>query len=286
MAILKIYGTTRSRANRVIWMAEELGLPYETISVDLSAPRDPEFLKVNPNGRLPAIDDDGFHLFESMAINLYLAKKHGGPLAPRDMHEDAEDHSMVVLGRHRIGAAGPRLSHAYDVSAAGEARCKHCRESARDAEEADRGFGSGAGKIGPPRWRALYRRRSQCRGLCRLSRLSARIFDAISARREICRRHRFAARLQKSDAGPWIAIAPELRGRASTRKRSRISRSSPRSGGIIPARCARCMRPIRCVFLISATGSAGTTHSKARAFSISVAAAAFYASRWRAWALT
>ena len=90
MAILKIYGTTRSRANRVIWMAEELGLPYETISVDLSAPRDPEFLKVNPNGRLPAIDDGGFHLFESMAINLYLAKKHGGPLAPRDMHEDAK----------------------------------------------------------------------------------------------------------------------------------------------------------------------------------------------------
>jgi glutathione S-transferase len=90
MATLKIYGTTRSRANRVIWMAEELGIAYETISVDLSAPRDPTFLAVNPNGRLPAIDDDGFHLFESMAINLYLAKKHGGPLAPRDTHEDAK----------------------------------------------------------------------------------------------------------------------------------------------------------------------------------------------------
>jgi glutathione S-transferase len=90
MANLKIYGTSRSRANRVIWMAEELGLPYETISVDLTAPRDPAFLAVNPNGRLPAIDDDGFHLFESMAINLYLAKKHGGPLAPRDTHEDAK----------------------------------------------------------------------------------------------------------------------------------------------------------------------------------------------------
>ena len=53
-------------------------------------PRDPAFLAVNPNGRLPAIDDDGFHLFESMAINLYLAKKHGGPLARRDTHEDAK----------------------------------------------------------------------------------------------------------------------------------------------------------------------------------------------------
>jgi glutathione S-transferase len=89
MANLKIYGTTRSRANRVIWMAEELGIPYQTISVDLAAPRDPAFLAVNPNGRLPAIDDDGFHLFESMAINLYLAKKHGGPLAPQDAREDA-----------------------------------------------------------------------------------------------------------------------------------------------------------------------------------------------------
>jgi glutathione S-transferase len=90
MANLKIYGTVRSRANRVIWMAEELGLAYESISVDLSAPRDPAFLAVNPNGRLPAIDDGGFHLFESMAINLYLVKKHGGPLAPRDTHEDAK----------------------------------------------------------------------------------------------------------------------------------------------------------------------------------------------------
>jgi glutathione S-transferase len=90
MANLKIYGTVRSRANRVIWMAEELGLACESISVDLSAPRDPAFLAVNPNGRLPAIDDEGFHLFESMAINLYLAKKHGGPLAPRDTYEDAK----------------------------------------------------------------------------------------------------------------------------------------------------------------------------------------------------
>jgi glutathione S-transferase len=90
MANLKIYGSSRSRANRVIWMAEELGISYETISVDLSAPRDPAFLAVNPNGRLPAIDDDGFHLFESMAINLYLAKKHGGPLTRRDLGEDAK----------------------------------------------------------------------------------------------------------------------------------------------------------------------------------------------------
>jgi len=40
-------------------------------------------------GAIPAIDDDGLRLYESMAINLYLTKKHGGPLAPNDLVEDA-----------------------------------------------------------------------------------------------------------------------------------------------------------------------------------------------------
>ena len=44
--------------------------------------KSPEFLKVNPNGHVPSIDDDGLVLHESLAINLYLARKHGGPLAP------------------------------------------------------------------------------------------------------------------------------------------------------------------------------------------------------------
>jgi glutathione S-transferase len=49
-----------------------------------------EFLKINPNGHVPVIDDDGVVLFESLAINLYLAKKHGGPLAPADTIEDGQ----------------------------------------------------------------------------------------------------------------------------------------------------------------------------------------------------
>ena len=52
--------------------------------------KSPEFLKVNPNGHVPCIDDDGLILCESMAINLYLAKKHGGPLAPATVVEDAQ----------------------------------------------------------------------------------------------------------------------------------------------------------------------------------------------------
>ena len=122
MAILKIYGTTRSRANRVIWMAEEPGFPRDDLGRSLRPARS-GFLKVNPNGRLPA-RYGGFHLFESMAINLYLAKKHGGPLAPRDMHEDAKITQWSFWAVTELKPASPRLSHAYDVFAAGKARCK------------------------------------------------------------------------------------------------------------------------------------------------------------------
>jgi len=76
---LKIYGVARSRAFRTLWMAKELGLNYEHIKVDFATgeTRTPEHLALNPNGHVPVIDDDGVILWESMAINLYLAKKYG-----------------------------------------------------------------------------------------------------------------------------------------------------------------------------------------------------------------
>jgi glutathione S-transferase len=98
---LTIYGCYRSRATRTVWLANELGLPFKHVPViqayrlpDPNAPgaplntRSPEFLKINPNGHIPSIDDDGFKLHESLAINLYLARKHGGPLAPKDVREE------------------------------------------------------------------------------------------------------------------------------------------------------------------------------------------------------
>ena len=98
---LKIYGVLRSRASRTVWLAKELGLAFEHIPViqayrlaDAAAAdaplntASPAFRTVNPNGHIPTIDDDGLILHESLAINLYLAKKHGGPLAPRGVGED------------------------------------------------------------------------------------------------------------------------------------------------------------------------------------------------------
>jgi len=77
--MLRIYGIARTRAFRMLWIANELGLDYEHVPVEIgpAGARKPEYLAINPNGRLPAIDDDGFVLWESLAITLYLAKKHG-----------------------------------------------------------------------------------------------------------------------------------------------------------------------------------------------------------------
>ncbi len=82
---LRIYGVARTRAFRALWMARELGLDYEHLPIEIgeAGARAPEFLAINPNGRLPFIVDDGFPLFESLAITLYLAKKHSyGKLYP------------------------------------------------------------------------------------------------------------------------------------------------------------------------------------------------------------
>jgi glutathione S-transferase len=62
MSRLRIYGVARTRAFRAIWMAHELGLDYEHFPIETgpAGARKPEYLAINPNGRLPAIEDDGF----------------------------------------------------------------------------------------------------------------------------------------------------------------------------------------------------------------------------------
>jgi glutathione S-transferase len=80
---LTIYGTSRSRAFRVLWMAEELGLTYSHHPIGVQdAATDPAYLAINPAGRIPCLVDDGLILAESLAINLHLAERHGR-LKPR-----------------------------------------------------------------------------------------------------------------------------------------------------------------------------------------------------------
>lgn len=90
---LKIYGIAASRAIRPLWAAEELGLAYEHIRLHYNAPeiKQPPYLALNPNGTVPAMEDDGLVLFESLAMTLHLAKKHGpGGLWPQDENQQAQ----------------------------------------------------------------------------------------------------------------------------------------------------------------------------------------------------
>jgi glutathione S-transferase len=102
---LKIYGVARSRAARVLWMAKELGLDYEHVRVDFATgeTRQPAHLALNPNGHIPVIDDNGFILWESMAINLYLAKKYGaGGLYPSRLEDEARAWQWSLWGMTEV----------------------------------------------------------------------------------------------------------------------------------------------------------------------------------------
>jgi len=86
--MLKLYGTAKSRSARCLWALEELGLKYEHVPVETTKAKSADHLRVNPNGHVPALEDNGQIFWESMAINLYLAAKYGkAPFWP-ESHED------------------------------------------------------------------------------------------------------------------------------------------------------------------------------------------------------
>jgi len=75
--MLTLYYSPQSRAIRPRWMLEEIGVPYEVRRLNLQAleQKKPEYLKINPNGAVPALVDGDLALFESAAICQYLADK-------------------------------------------------------------------------------------------------------------------------------------------------------------------------------------------------------------------
>ena len=92
--MLKILGRkTSGNTQKVLWCCDELGLAYEREDVGRGFGRnhEPEYLAMNPNGRVPTMVDDGFVLWESNAIVRYLCAKHGmGTLYPRELQRRAD----------------------------------------------------------------------------------------------------------------------------------------------------------------------------------------------------
>ncbi len=83
---MKIFHMPRTRSLRVIWLCEEMDLPYEVAAADMTAPT-PELLAANPLGALPAMTDGDVAMHESIAIMLYIMGKYG----PTDLERTLAD---------------------------------------------------------------------------------------------------------------------------------------------------------------------------------------------------
>ncbi|MCC6765873.1 MAG: glutathione S-transferase family protein [Deltaproteobacteria bacterium] len=95
--MIKVYGVPMSRAMRVLWALEEVGQPYELVPTHfLTDAHSPEYLKINPNGRIPALRDGDLTLFESLAINLYLARKYGAAVWPKTVADEGRAYQWSV----------------------------------------------------------------------------------------------------------------------------------------------------------------------------------------------
>lgn len=118
--MLTLYGVYRSRATRPLWLLHETGTPFTHVPViqayRLPDPQagnaplhsaSPEFLKINPQGQIPAMQDGDLILTESLAISLYLARRYGGALGPADDAETAQMEQWALFAATAV--EGPAL---------------------------------------------------------------------------------------------------------------------------------------------------------------------------------
>jgi glutathione S-transferase len=100
---MKLHGTSKSRSARSLWALEELGVKYDHVPTEVPKAKSPEHLKINPNGHIPALEDDGHVVWESMAINLYAADKYGkAPFWPSTPEGRADVYKWSFFGMTEI----------------------------------------------------------------------------------------------------------------------------------------------------------------------------------------
>lgn len=133
---LVFYRAPNSTAVVVHWVLEELGVPYEKVTLDLSA-RDqekPAFLALNPNGKVPVLVHDGTPIFESAAINLHLGETFGvdKKLFPPPGAERARARSWMVWMNVSVAAAVQRMMHAGSDRIPAEQHNAKAAEAAKD----------------------------------------------------------------------------------------------------------------------------------------------------------
>ncbi len=103
--MLKIYGYNTQNNKKVLYVAQELNIPYKFITVDLlqRENRTDDFLKMNPTGKVPVIEHNENFLFESNAICRYLADISDTPLLPRDNFKKAQVDQWMEFFTNHLG---------------------------------------------------------------------------------------------------------------------------------------------------------------------------------------
>lgn len=111
--MIKLYDFKSSpNCQRVKVVLAEKNLPYETVPIDLrnKEQKSPEYLKLNPYGKVPALTDDGTVLYESLIINEYLEEKYPNPpLLPKDPAQKAKARILIDYGMAHFDAPYQKL---------------------------------------------------------------------------------------------------------------------------------------------------------------------------------
>jgi len=110
MMAIKLYTAATPNGWKISIALEEMGLPYEVRVIDFETQEQKAgwYVKLNPNGRIPTLDDDGFIMFESGAILIYLAEKTGKFL-PRDVHGRSRVLQWLMF---QMSGIGPMMGQA------------------------------------------------------------------------------------------------------------------------------------------------------------------------------
>jgi GST-like protein len=137
--VIDLYTWTTPNGRKASIMLEEVGLPYTTHAVDIGKDEQfkPEFLKISPNNRIPAIvdRDNNYHLMESGAILMYLAEKTG-KLMPKDLDKRYRVNEWLMW---QMGGIGPMLGQVHHFVKYNKGKAPYAEE--RYLKEAHRLYG-------------------------------------------------------------------------------------------------------------------------------------------------
>ena len=136
---VKIYGPTASRAARALWIVHELGIPFEHVAMEMKDLKNADYLKINPNGKVPALVDGDFKLFEFDGDQpLSRRQARQGRILPGQSRGPGGLPSVELLGHDRGREAPAHHPDRHVHDGAGQAQARGRRRGAEGAAQAVR----------------------------------------------------------------------------------------------------------------------------------------------------